>query len=187
MAPISSIPERAIRRAAILVGLSILSPISACGGGEAAEEGATVVVESSEPAPDSEENDPCALVTGAEADEVLAAAAEMERPPEANNEYLATCSYVAPRGAGVAVLVVKVSRKSGTAGFENARRMDEAGFELQPVSGVGDQALWVGDPLNTLYVLSDTVYLDVGGDVQLEQARTLALRAVERLRQETPP
>jgi hypothetical protein len=131
-------------------------------------------------------NDPCALVTRAEAAQVLDAEPEEERPSELNNDYLAGCRYVAPRGESVAVLAVKVSRQNGPIGFENARRMEELGIEIQPVTGVGDDAFWVDDeilaPAGTLYVLQDTVYLDIGGDVRLEQVRSLALRALERLR-----
>jgi hypothetical protein len=63
----------------------------------------------------------------------LAAPAEAERPSEANNEYLATCRYIAQRGEGPGVLVVGVSRKNGPVGFANAKRMEELGVELQPV------------------------------------------------------
>ena len=64
--------------------------------------------------------------------------------------------------------------------------MGEMGVELQPVSGMGNEAFWVDSPVRppfgTLHVLQDTTYLHVGGDVRLEQAKPLVLRALERLR-----
>lgn len=158
---------------------------SACaGGGASSNEAATPRGEQVQPPAEMvrRENDPCVLVTSAEAEQLLAALVETERPSELNNEYLAGCRYVAPRGESVAVLVVKVSRKSGAVGFQNAKQMEELGMEIQQVPGVGDDAFWVGDPLHTLYVLQDTVYLDIGGDVQLEQVRPHALTALQRLR-----
>lgn len=166
------------------IGWLLAVALSACSGGGSSDEASRPRAEDSQAtgATASGGHDPCVLVTGAEAEQVLGGPVETERPAEANNEYLATCRYVAMRGAGVAVLVVKVSRQSGTAGFQNARRMGEEGIAIQPVSGVGDDAFWVADPLHTLYVLQDTTYLDIGGDVQLEEVRPLALNALQRLR-----
>jgi hypothetical protein len=174
--------QRHIPRSGLQLSLVILFLMAACGGGDRSAADASMArAEQAQPTGGGE-NDPCALVTAGEAEQVLAAPPEAERPSESNNDYLATCRYVAPRGQGVAVLAVSVSRQNGPAGFENAKRMEEAGFKIQPVAGVGANAFWVGDPLHTLYVLHDTVYLDIGGDLQLEQARALALQAVERLR-----
>ena len=156
---------------------------AACGGGDSPDDAALARPEQAEQAGAVRaEVDPCALVTSAEAEQVLGAPPEAERPAEANNEYLATCRYVAPRGDGLAVLAVMVSRQNGRYGFDNARRMEEEGIRIEPVSGIGDEAFWVGDPLHTLYVLQDTTYVSIGGDVELEQARPLAVRSVERLR-----
>ncbi len=154
---------------------------AACGGDDRSTDDGSILRAAQTVDEDSgREIDPCRLVTRVEAEEVLANPAEVERPREANNEYLATCRYVAPRGRSVAVLAVTVSRKNGQMGFENARRMEEEGVPIQRVSGVGDHAFWVGDPLNALYTLRDTVYLQIGGDLTVEQARSLALRALER-------
>lgn len=124
--------------------------------------------------------DPCALVTGDEASQVLGApAGEAERPPEANNPFLATCRYVAPRGQSVVVLVVMVhSREMGKRGFQTAK---EQPFDIQAVTGVGDDAFWIGVPLDTLYILKDDAFFTIGGDIQLDQARMLADKALERL------
>ena len=52
-----------------------------------------------------------------------------------------------------------VSRQNGRYAFGNARRMEEEGMRIEPVSGVGDDAFWVGDPLHTLYFLDHTMYV----------------------------
>jgi len=172
---------------ALAAGVLLAATMAACGGGDAGDD-STAGAEQAQPAAGSSSgtNDPCALVTAAEAEQVLAGRPDAERPSELNNDYVAACRYVAPRGESVVVLAVKVSRQSGRVGFENAKRMEELGIQIQPVSGVGDEAFWVEDQLQprfgTLYVLRDTTYLDIGGDVQLEQVRPLALRALERLR-----
>lgn len=182
-------PPSALRIPApgLLLGLCILTAPAACGGDGPGDAPGSDARQARSPAEASGgANDPCALVTRAEAAEVLGAEPEEERPSELNNDYLAGCRYVAPRGGSVAVLVVKVSRQNGPIGFENARRMEELGIEIQPVTGVGDDAFWVEDemlaPAGTLYLLRDTIYLDIGGDVRLEEVRPLALRALERLR-----
>lgn len=127
------------------------------------------------------EHDPCELITTADAEAAIGAPAESERPPEANNDWMATCRYVAPRGQGVAVLVVTVGLQSAGAAFDNARRMEEAGVPTEPVSGVGDEALWAPD-LTTLHVRSDSVFFTVGGDITPEQSRELAATVIGRLR-----
>jgi len=171
---------------ALGAALLLAAAAAACGGGDDSA-GSDSSAEQAQPAAGTTAaNDPCALVTAAEAEQVLAAPAEAERPPEANNDYMATCRYVAPRGESVVVLTVSVSRQSGRVGFENAKRMGEGGIQIQPVSGLGDEAFWAVDVIQpqfgTLFVLQDSTYLDIGGDVQLEQVRPLALRALERLR-----
>ncbi|MEX2125371.1 MAG: hypothetical protein WD795_15870 [Woeseia sp.] len=132
------------------------------------------------------EIDPCALVTDAEAGEALGGTVETtERPPEANHPNLATCRYVAPIGQKVGVLVVMVhSQEMSSYGFQTAR---EQPFDVQSVSGVGDDAFWIGD-VNTLYVLQGGLFLSIGGDVALGQMQTLATKALERahLEEDTP-
>lgn len=162
--------------------VALLPFAAACGGGDDAADDQARAEQGPAGGTERAQMDPCALVTATDAEQVLGAPPETERPSEANNEYLATCRYVAPRGESVAVLSVMVSRQNGRYGFENARRMEEEGIRIEPVSGVGDDAFWVGDPLHTLYVLADTMYVSIGGDVQLEQARPLALQSIERLR-----
>lgn len=125
--------------------------------------------------------DPCTLVTAAEAEHVLAMPVDAARPAETNNESLATCRYIGRRGDGLAVLVVSVSRQNGVAGFENVKQMQKVGFTSESVPEVGDEAFWVGDPLNTLYALHDGVFLSLGGDIDGSQARPLARLALERL------
>lgn len=78
------------------------------------------------------------------------------------------------------MLMVGLSRQSGTVLFENAKRMDEEGAAVEPVSGIGEDAVWVDD-LQTLYVLKGGTNLTVGGSVDLDQAKAIAARAVERL------
>ena len=125
--------------------------------------------------------DPCGLVTEADALQALnAPISDTDRPIEANSEYLATCRYVAPRGAGVAVMTVMVhGPESGRAGFRSLR---EQPFEIEDVAGVGDGAFWIGDKLGTLYVIHGGVFFSIGGDLALDQAKTLALKAIDRLR-----
>jgi hypothetical protein len=161
----------------ILPGLTVLFLVAACKGEERADSASSAAANQT-----GADIDPCQLVTRAEAEQALAAAPDAERPSEANNEYLATCRYVAPRGEGVVVLAVSVSRQNGKVGFQNARRMEEEGFKIQSMSGLGDDAFWVADPLHTLYVLEGDTYLSLGGDVQLEQATPLARQALQRLR-----
>ena len=179
-------PPAASRVPGLLLGLLIPSLLAACGGDAPGDDSVARAPEIRSAEASRAANDPCALVTRAEAAQALGAEPGEERPSELNNDYMAGCRYVAPRGESVAVLAVKVSRQNGPIGFENARRMEELGIEIQPVSGVGDAAFWVEDeilaPSGTLYVLQDTTYLDIGGDVRLEQVRPLAMRALERLR-----
>jgi hypothetical protein len=164
-----------------IMGVLFLS--SGCGGNErsAGEDSMPQAEQTQSTArASSGEIDPCALVTGTEAEQVLSArVGEPERPSEANNEYMATCRYIAPRGEGVVVLTVTVSsREYGKMAFQTAR---EQPFESRAVPGVGDDAFWIGDPLHTLYVLQGDVLLTFGGDVQLDQIKPLAIKALEQL------
>jgi hypothetical protein len=69
------------------------------------------------------------------------------------------------------------SPEYGRRAFQAAR---EQPFESEDVSGVGDEAFWNGD-LRTLHVLQGEVYFAIGGDVELEQAKSLTLPALGRL------
>jgi len=131
--------------------------LTACGSDESPTETASVEI------------DPCAVVTAADVEQVLSVAnSEADRPSEANNEYLATCRYVAPEGQGLKVITVMVtSPEYGRAGFETAK---EQPFESEDVTGVGDDAFWMSD-LNTLHVLGGDVHISISGDVDLEQAK----------------
>ena len=58
----------------------------------------------------------------------------------------------------------------------------------QPVSGVGDEAFWTGNPMvGALYVLKDNCYLriSIGGaedaSVKIRKTKALALKALKRL------
>jgi hypothetical protein len=145
--------------------------LSACGSDES-----TAQTSSSA----SEPLDPCALVTETEAAEAMGAqTSESDRPSEANNKYLATCRYVAPRGLGLAVMTILLhGRQYGRMGFRTA---GEQPFDKETVAGVGDEAFRIGDPLNTLYVLKGDHYFTIGGNVEPDQARLLAMKATERL------
>jgi hypothetical protein len=66
----------------------------------------------------------------------------------------------------------------GRVGFQTAK---EQPFESEDVSGVGDEAFWMTD-LNTLHVLGGDVHMAISGDVDLEQAKALAVPALGRLR-----
>jgi hypothetical protein len=123
-----------------------------------------------------------ALVTKAEAEEALGGpVGKLERPPEANiPPRLTTCRYVAQRGRGVAVMTVMVrmgySGDESRLGFQSAK---EQFAEAQATPGIGDDAFWVGNQLN---ILQGNVYLIIGGDLELDKAKILGQRALERLR-----
>jgi hypothetical protein len=159
---------RKVRGGAHLTGTLALLLLGACSSDEGPVETTREAAESV---------DPCSLVSEADAGQALGAPiSESDRPREANNEYLGTCRYVAPRGQGLAVMTVMVhSQEYGRAGFRTAR---EQPFDSEDVAGVGDNAFWIGDPLNTIYVLKGDIYFAIGGDVGLEQARTLAVSAL---------
>lgn len=163
-------------RLIVAAGLAIIG--AACTAGERdAAPGDTATA----PTAQADAVDPCALVTQDEATAALGApAGAAERPTEANNDNLSTCRYVAPRGQGVVVLAVMVYGidVSRTA-FQNAKAQP---FPSEPISGVGDEAFWVDDPLNTLYVLKGNRYVSFGGDVPRDRLRDLAVNAMERVR-----
>ena len=154
-------------RSACPLGICVLFLLSACGSDESTAPTARAEI------------DPCAVVTDADVEQVLGVeSSESDRPTEANNEYLATCRYVAPQGQGVKVITVMVNgAEYGRVGFQTAK---EQTFESQDVSGVGDEAFWIGD-LNTLYVLQGDVHIAISGDVEVDQAKALALPALARL------
>lgn len=156
-----------VHGATLLLAQCALLLLAACRSDEGAAETAGTVTDIP---------DPCALVTEADAEEALGAPiSESDRPREANNEYLATCRYVAPRGAGVAVMTIMVHGQSGRAGFSSLR---EQPFEIEDVAGVGDEAFRIAD---TLYVLQGEVFFSIGGDLAPEQAKTLAMNVIGRL------
>ena len=144
--------------------------------------------------------DPCALVTTGEAAEALGVAtAEADRPSEANNEMrsesysggedmlirLRTCRYTGAIGQGVAVLTVMVRQSSSPAeseiGFEGLRETYTETVGVTDVPGLGDQAFWLDEPARGIQVLSDGVQLSIGGDIDADEARDLAAKALGRL------
>jgi hypothetical protein len=159
-----------------VIWLGSILLLAVCGGQEAAVDDTAGVQPASGSAVST---DPCALVTGTEAEQAFGASpAAQERPPEANNENLATCRYTAPKGNTVAVLVVMVPQAAVARQWFDGNRQQP--LTNQAVTGVGDDAFWVGD-LNTLYVLRGNVSFSIGGDVTMDQARQLALTAVGRI------
>jgi hypothetical protein len=165
-------PAPQVRGVTLMLTQCALLLLAACGSDEGAAETAGTTADIP---------DPCVLVTDADAAQALdAPISESDRPSEANNEYMATCRYVAPRGEGVAVMTIMVhGHESGRAGFRSLR---EQPFEIEDVAGVGDEAFWIGDRLGTLYVLQGEVFFSIGGDLALEQAKPLAMKAIDRLR-----
>lgn len=125
--------------------------------------------------------DPCALVTSSEAGSALGAAAgDGERPKEANfPPRMVTCRYVAPRGAGVAVMTLLVQTSDTPAqartGFDSARTQFPG---TSAISGIGDDAFAVANQLN---VLKGRYYVNITGDFDTDIARQLAQTAVQRL------
>lgn len=173
---LSSTPRVSFRLIATVFAMAAIG--AACGGGEqpAAESSAA----SAAPA-QAGSTDPCALVTAAEAEAALGGTVGApERPREANiPPALTTCRYVAPRGQGVAVLVVMVRRSRSAAeaqtGFRTTREVMPG---AETVTGVGDQAFWVADGL---HVLKGTTYVSFTGNVDRDAARKLADAALPRL------
>jgi hypothetical protein len=130
----------------------------------------------------SKDIDPCGLITKAEAGEALGGTlGELERPAEANiPPYLSTCRYVAQRGQKVAVMTVMVRRgysvDESRLGFDSAK---EQFSDAQGVQGIGEDAFWSSNQLN---ILQGNVYLIIGGDLQLDSAKKLGQRALDRLK-----
>ncbi|MPZ49134.1 MAG: DUF3558 domain-containing protein [Dehalococcoidia bacterium] len=130
--------------------------------------------------------DPCSLLSNADASDALGATvSQAERPSEAQF----ACRYTAPRGQGLAVLTVSVTRSpspaSARTGFQSTldslkSQFPESQFPglIQTATGIGDQAYHLGDQL---HVLRGAVYMVIGGDVSPEQARSLAQKALGRL------
>ena len=153
---------------------------TACGGGEPAATGDAPAA--AQAGQQSSSVDPCALVTGAEASEALGATAGPgERPKEANHPLrMVTCRYTAPRGQGVAVMTVLVQQSDTPSqariGFQSAKEQFPG---AEAVPGLGDEAFAMANQLN---VLQGTRYLNITGDFDLPTARTLAQRALQRLR-----
>jgi hypothetical protein len=144
--------------------------------------------------------DPCALVTTAEAAEALGvAAAEADRPSEANTETrsasysggedtvvrLRTCRYTGERGQGMAVLTVMVRQSSSPVeseiGFEGMRETYTEAMGVTDMPGLGEQAYWLDAHPRGLQVLDGRLQLSISGDIDAEKARDLAARALERL------
>jgi len=130
--------------------------------------------------------DPCSLLSNADVSEALGATvSQAERPSEAQF----ACRYTAPRGQGLAVLTVAVTRSPSSAsartGFQSTldslkSQFPESQFPglLQSLTGVGENAFYLGDQL---HVLRGAAYLVIGGDVSLEQATSLAQKALAEL------
>ena len=71
---------------------------------------------------------------------------------------------------------------------EGEGEREEEGGKPQPVSGIGDEAFWSGNPLvGALYVLKGDSYLriSIGGaedaSVKIQKTKTLAQKALKRL------
>lgn len=155
-------------RAAGMAGLALL--LHACGGGDEASTSNTAA---------ANEIDPCTLVTADEAAQALGAAAQADRPSEANiPPRLATCRYTAPRGVGVAVMTVMVrqgySDTEARTGFEGMREI----FDETENVELGDEAFFAAEQL---HVLRGTTQLTISGDFGADVAADLAERALGRL------
>jgi hypothetical protein len=88
---------------------------------------------------------------------------------------LITCRYTGQRGQGVAVMTVMVRKGQDASesriGFQSAK---EQFADVQTVPGVGEDAFWIGNQLN---VLQGDTYLIIGGDFELETAKSLGQTA----------
>ena len=158
--------------------------VVACGNeaGDPPEEATTVpAAESEAGVRDSGDIDPCALVTKEEAEKALGAPVrEAERPSEANiPPRLFTCRYVAEKGDALAVMTVMVRRgyseSEARTGFQSSRELFP---DAQDVPGLGDQSYWA---LNDLNIRRGDTHLVIGGDLDLETARSLGQTALQRL------
>ncbi len=161
----------------LALGLGLF--VTACGGSEPAATGDAPAAQAGQ---QSSPVDPCSLVTSAEASEALGATAGPgERPKEANHPpRMVTCRYTAPRGQGVAVMTVLVQQSDtpsqARTGFQSAKAQFPG---AEAVPGLGDEAFAMANQLN---VLQGTRYLNITGDFDLATAKTLAQRALQRLR-----
>jgi hypothetical protein len=145
--------------------------------------------------------DACALVTTAEAAGALGVAtAEADRPSEANMERrsqsysggedtvirLRTCRFTGERGLTVAVLTVMVRQSSdpieSRIGFEGLRETYAESVGVTDMPGLGEQAFWMDEFARGLHVLHRGLQLSISGDIDVENARDLTTRALERLR-----
>ena len=127
--------------------------------------------------------DACALVTKAEAEEALGATVgEPERPAEAQFGEQGgswSCRYVTENVTPVAVLVILVAVGPDADTMEAGYQSSKDQFpEAQSVDGIGDDAFRIGNQLN---VLSSNLYLNIGGDAELEVLVSLAQKALDRL------
>jgi len=73
-------------------------------------------------------------------------------------------------------------------GKESEPEREKEGSEARPISGLGEEAYWVGNPVaGALYVLQGGVFLriSVGGvreeSARIEKSKVLARAAVKRL------
>ncbi len=129
--------------------------------------------------------DPCALVTQAEAEAVLAGPSG--GPQRERTALLSQCQYATatPSGDAVNAVTVQVFPGSGPATWQLRRAtFTKTDPTVQPVAGVGDEAFWVADQ-RALFVTSHGVIFDVrvpgSGPAALANAKALALKAVARL------
>lgn len=162
----------------VLVIGSVLAAIG-CGGSQPSGESGAAAPAGTSASADTPV-DPCTLVTKAEADQALGAASTEERPADANHApHLVACRYTAPRGNGVAVLLVMVrtgySDGEARTGFEGTKEVGPT----EAVSGLGDDAFWLFDQL---HVLSGRRALTLSGSVDRSVMQALARQAVDRLR-----
>jgi hypothetical protein len=167
------------RRLIAAAGVAALALAAAAGcGGES--EGTAADVGSPENAASSGSVDPCALVSAAEAAAAMGVpSVETERPSEANlPPRLVTCRYVAPRGQGVAVLVVMVRIGSETESRTAFDSVKAQFTDAAPADGLTGDAFVIWDQL---HVLKGPFYLQLSGDVSAEARRDLARTALDRL------
>ena len=161
---------------AALFGLGVSLLLSGCGD---TQDSAAAGSDAAQTAA-GERVDPCTLLTAAEVEQVLGVATRAGSASGADDKYVALCSYAGSGADRYRMVTVGVSRQNGTVVFENAKRLDEEGIAVEPVSGMGEDAFWVGD-LRTLYVLKGGTNLTIEGRMELDQAKALAAHAAERL------
>ena len=183
------LPRRALA-ALFFLALSGLVLLAACGGDDeeaTPSPGATQVpgvtqtpAATGEPA--AGELDPCALVTQADAEEVVGAT--LSEPERQTVGPFETCIYGDDAGNYVQVQVGSDVYTQST--FDDAMEgaAEQLDIEAEPVSGLGDKAYWLagvlwvqkGDvSLNLLVQTPELVELRVQGDTEAEQQQSLAL------------